>query len=228
MISGSWDQHWTFYGRLSLILVAPAALLLGHWLPVGGGIEALEGGLRSWGAWAALVFVAVFFLDAILLLPVWPLTFLAGALFGPLWGALLVSASSTAEAALAFVIARYLAREKIARMARKYGKFGAVDRAIGAEGWKIVALLRLTPAIPFGLQNYLYGLTSIRFWPCVLASWLAMLPSTVVTVYAGYLGATGLAAAAEGQSPFETRAWVLRTIGLAAALAATAYIAFRA
>ena len=115
-------------------------------------------------------------------------------------GTIIVSLASTTGAALAFVIARYLARDSVARWVRRSPRFEAIDRAIGEEGWKIVALLRLSPAVPFNLQNYLYGLTKIRFWPCVLTSWAAMLPGTLMYVYLGVVGRAGLEAASGGRA----------------------------
>jgi hypothetical protein len=123
---------------------------------------------------------------------------------------------------LSFLIARYVAREKVSRMARGNPKFGAIDRAIGEGGWKIVALLRLSPAIPFNLQNYLYGLTPIRFWPCVLTSAIFMMPGTLLYVYLGYVGGQGLEAASGGG--VSTQRWALIGIGLAATVGVTVYV----
>src|SRR5687767_14061170 len=100
------------------------------------------------------------------------LAVVAGGLFGLVRGTIIVSLASTTTAALAFLIARYLARERVRRMVEHSPKLRAVDAAIGNEGWKVVALLRLSPAVPFNVQNYLYGVTAIRFWPCVLTSWV--------------------------------------------------------
>jgi hypothetical protein len=119
----------------------------------------------------------------------------------------------------------FLARERVARMARRSSRFGAIDRAIGEAGWKIVVLLRLSPAVPFALQNYLYGVTAIRFWPCVLTSWLAMLPGTFLYVYLGALGRESLQAAAGGaERPRSSAEWALLIVGLLATLAVTVYI----
>jgi hypothetical protein len=78
--------------------------------------------------------------------------------------------------------------------------------------------------VPFNLQNYLYGLTSIRFWPCVLTSWLAMLPGTFMYVYLGYLGGAGLQAASGSGTSAGIGQWVLRVVGLLATIAVTVYI----
>ncbi|VFQ83239.1 unnamed protein product [Cuscuta campestris] len=91
-------------------------------------------------------------------------------------------------ASVAFLIARYFARDSILKLVEGNKKFLAIDRAIGENGFKIVTLLRLSPLLPFSLGNYLYGLTSVEFVPYVLGSWLGMLPGTWAYVSAGALG----------------------------------------
>ena len=85
----------------------------------------------------------------------------------------------------------------------------------------IVALLRLSPAVPFGLQNYLYGLTGIGFGTYLLTSWIAMLPGTVMYAYLGYLGRAGLDAAGAAGRPRTPLEWALLAVGLAATVAVT-------
>jgi uncharacterized membrane protein YdjX (TVP38/TMEM64 family) len=86
-------------------------------------------------------------------------------------------------------------------------------------------MLRLSPVLPFNLQNYFYGLNSIRFWPCLLASWISMLPATLLYVYVGYLGRTGVAAATGGQPSVGTGEWVLRIVGFATTIVVSIYVA---
>ena len=81
-----------------------------------------------------------------------------------------------------FLIARYALRDKIKDVADENPKFAAIDNAIGEDSFRVVALLRLSPLLPFALSNYLYGLTSVKFKPYVLASWLGMLPGTFAYV----------------------------------------------
>ena len=71
-------------------------------------------------------------------------------------------------ATVAFLIARYFARERILKLVEENKKFLAIDKAIGENGFKVVTLLRLSPLLPFSLGNYLYGLTSVKFVPYVL------------------------------------------------------------
>ncbi|MDQ6624552.1 MAG: VTT domain-containing protein [Verrucomicrobiota bacterium] len=62
-----------------------------------------------------------------------------------------------------FLVERYAARGVVAQKVAAHRRFSVVDRAIATDGWKIVGLLRLCP-VPFGISNYLYGLTGIDFW----------------------------------------------------------------
>lgn len=71
-------------------------------------------------------------------------------------------------ASIAFLIARYFARERILKLVEGNKKFLAIDKAIGENGFRVVTLLRLSPLLPFSLGNYLYGLTSVKFVPYVL------------------------------------------------------------
>jgi len=193
-----------------------ALLVAARLLPVREWLESFQGWVRGMGAAGMFLYGAVYIVAALLFVPGIVLTLGAGFLFGLGWGVVLVSAASTISAALAFLIARYFAREAVEKLARKDPRFEAIDRAIGKEGWKVVALLRLSPLVPFSLSNYLYGLTSVRFGPYVATSWAAMLPATVLYVY---LGAAGRTIGEKTQrSPWE---WVLLGVGLAATAAVT-------
>lgn len=78
-------------------------------------------------------------------------------------------------ASVAFLIARYFARERILKLVEGNKKFLAIDKAIGENGFRVVTLLRLSPLLPFSLGNYLYGLTSVKFVPYVLGRFVSML-----------------------------------------------------
>lgn len=223
--TGGRAAGWVSTLRLvSIGLIVLGALALARRVPVDDALGALGGWLDGLGPWGPLAFGAVYAAAVVLMVPGSPLTLAAGALFGPVIGTITVSIASNVGAALAFLIARHLARDAVARRARGSSKFEALDRAIGEGGWKIVALLRLSPAVPFNLQNYLYGVTRIGFWPCVLASWVAMLPGTFLYVYLGHVGRAGLEAAAgsgRSRSPAE---WAMIVVGLLATVAVTVYV----
>ncbi|RUL87961.1 VTT domain-containing protein [Tautonia sociabilis] len=209
---------------VSLGAIALSLLLLARRLPLGALLDAIGGWVAGLGPWGPVVFGLVYAVAVVLMVPGSALTLAAGALFGLVVGTITVSVASNVGAALAFLIARYVARDAVARRVRRNPRFNAIDRAIGEGGWKIVALLRLSPAVPFNLQNYLYGLTSIRFWPCVLASWVAMLPGTFLYVYLGHVGRAGLEATAGGGASRSPAEWAMIVVGLVATVVVTVYV----
>lgn len=186
-----------------------AIALAGAWylLPLEEWIRGLQREVAAMGIWGGIAFVLAYTVASLLLVPGALLTVAAGVVFGLGWGTLVASVASTLTAAAGFMIA-HLARARVAKVARRHPKFMAVDQAVRAKGWKVVALLRLSPVVPFSLSNYLFGLTAVRFGPYLLASWLAMLPGTLLYVWIGAAGGF-----AKGRRPWE---WALLGAGLAA------------
>lgn len=206
---------------IAVLIGAICLLLLLRSLPTKDLFASLENWISSLGVWGPVVLTLVYIVATVLLVPGTILTLLAGAIYGLGVGTVVVSIGATIGASLCFLIARYGARDRVAHWAERYPLFAAIDGAIGEGGWKIVALLRLSPAIPFNVQNYLYGLTPIRFWPYVIASWLAMLPGTFLYVYLGHITRAALGEQRE-RTPVE---WVFLGIGLAATVVVSVYIA---
>ncbi|HTU17799.1 MAG TPA: TVP38/TMEM64 family protein [Gemmataceae bacterium] len=209
-------------GGSVVVIVVSIALMLRR-LPFGPVIDNLDGWIAGAGIWGPLVFGLLYVAVSLLLGPAWALTLAAGAIFGLGLGTLVVSLAATTAAGLAFLIARYFARQRIAHQIQHYPRFDATDRAVSEGGWKIVALLRLSPAVPFTLQNYLYGLTGIRFCPYLLTSWLAMLPGTFLYIYLGHIGRAGVEATRGGRTRTPAE-WAMLVAGLLATAAATVYI----
>lgn len=192
---GMLPRHAAKVRWIALVIIGLSLLALARVVSVQELLDSFQHWLDGLGPLGIFVFVAVYVLAALMFVPGSVLTAASGALFGLAWGTAAVSAASTLAAALAFLIARHLARDAVERKAATNPRFRAIDRAIGQGGWRIIALLRLSPAIPFSLGNYLFGLTPVRFWPYIVASWLAMLPGTFLYVYLGYVGRQGLTAA---------------------------------
>jgi uncharacterized membrane protein YdjX (TVP38/TMEM64 family) len=155
----------------------------------------------------------------VLFIPGSVLTLGAGALFGVVLGSVCVSISATLGATAAFLVGRYLARDAIARRIGRHEKFAAIDRAVADEGWKIVLLTRLSPVFPFTLLNYAFGLTRVKLGHYVLASWIGMMPGTVMYVYLGSL--VNLSA---GHRQRTTGEWVLYGVGLLATVVVTVFV----
>jgi len=208
--------RWILAALALVALVAASRVL-----PVGEWLRAFQSWVSRQGALGGVLYAIVYTVAALLFVPGSVLTIGAGLLFGLFWGTVIVSLASTAAAALAFLIARYVARGKVEGLAKRSEKFAAIDAAVREEGWRVVALLRLSPLVPFNLSNYLYGLTPVAFGPYVLASWAAMLPATIVYVW---IGAAGQAAAAHGERARSPVEWVLLGAGLLATIAVTVLI----
>lgn len=187
-------------------------------------LAAIREGLGQLGPWAPVLFILVYVAACVLLIPGSALTLGAGALFGIIQGSVLVSIGATLGATAAFLIGRHLARNWIEQRLRRYPQFNAVQDAVAREGWKIVLLTRLSPAFPFSLLNYAFGLTRVSLRDYVLASWIGMLPGTVLYVYLGSVSGAVLEAAAGGPRQTTRAEWWLAGVGLLAALAVTAYI----
>lgn len=177
-------------------------------------------GLEPWGP---VVFVVAYVVATVAFLPGFLLTLGAGFLFGVVEGTIVVSAGSTLGATLAFLLGRSVARNWVRTKIAAYPRFAQLDEAVAEEGWRMVALMRLSPIFPFNLLNYAVGLTRVSLREYVLASWLGMLPATVLYVYLGSLARslTELGTAGTTRRPAE---WALYGVGLLA----TVLVVYRA
>lgn len=157
-------------------------------------VAALQSWVQDGGVAAPLLFMLAYTIATVLFLPGSLLTLAGGALFGPLWGTFYNLTGATLGATLAFLIARYLAADWITRKAS--GKLQQMIEGVENEGWRFVAFVRLVPVFPFNLLNYALGLTRIRLWHYVLASYLCMLPGALAYTYLGYAGREAVAGGA--------------------------------
>lgn len=184
-----------------------------------GGIAGVVARFRSWvaglGPLAPLVYGLGYIVFVVLLIPGGALTLGAGITFGLGLGVLTVFIAANIGTALAFLIARYFLRSRVERWLAGREKLAAVDRAVESQGWRVVALTRLSPVFPFNVQNYFYGITGVSFGGYVLASLIGMLPGTVLYVYIGAVGA-GVASAVGGAASWGQT--VLFVAGLIATL----------
>lgn len=151
-------------------------------------LDAWIGGL---GGWAPIGYVAVYALATIAFVPGTIFGLAGGALFGPVWGSVWNLLGATCGATLAFLVARYLATDWVAR--RAGGRLGRLIAGVAAEGWRFVAFVRLVPLFPFNLSNYALGLTRIPLAHYGLASLVCMAPGSVAYTWLGYAGREALA-----------------------------------
>ncbi|MGB3514523.1 MAG: TVP38/TMEM64 family protein [Microcoleaceae cyanobacterium] len=175
------------------------------------------------GPWGPIAFITIYILATVLFLPGSLLTLGAGLLFGPISGSIYVSIASTIGATCAFLVGRYLARNWVAKQIEGNEQFKAIDEAVANEGWKIVGLTRLSPIFPFNLLNYAFGLTQVSLRDYFFASWIGMMPGTIMYVYLGSLAGSLATLGTEGRSR-TTAEWVLYGVGLVATVAVTIYV----
>lgn len=193
----------------AVVALVAAGLLL---LPVAAWLDASRIFLSGLGAAGSVLFVVAFVLATATFAPAAPFSFVAGLMFGAL-GLPVAIASATAGGSLAFLGARYFGRARVAALAVRYRRFQAIDRAIDERGWRVVALIRLSPLIPFNVQSLLFGATRVAYGPFVGGTAIGIAPNTAFYVY---LGAAGRAAGDTG-GPVR---WVLIAAGLVATLIA--------
>lgn len=178
--------------------------------------------IRSLGPAGWFVFVGLYIVACVFFVPGSLLTLGAGAVFGVGLGSALVSVGSVCGATISFLIGRFLARDWVFRKASGNPRFAALDAAIGKEGWKIVGLLRLSPVFPFALLNYLLGVTRVSLRDYLLASWIGMMPGTLMYVYLGSV--LGTAVASGGTRQRTSTEWALYAVGLVATIAVTVWV----
>jgi uncharacterized membrane protein YdjX (TVP38/TMEM64 family) len=175
------------------------------------------------GFWGPIVFILGYAVAVVAFVPASILTLAAGAIFGIGLGVLYVFIAAVLGSAAAFLVARYLARGAIEGRLAGNARFAAIDRAVGAQGRKIVFLLRLSPVFPFTLLNYALGLTQVHFTDYMIAS-IGMLPGTLLYVYYGKLA--GDVAALAGGAPVQKGAgyYAVLLLGLVATVLVTVVV----
>jgi uncharacterized membrane protein YdjX (TVP38/TMEM64 family) len=177
-------------GLIALIALG-IALVLAYREHLAG--DALQLQVAQLGLWGPLALIALWLVAPVLFVPGGPITLAAGALFGPLLGAVYSLIGATGGATLASLLARYAGAEWVERRAR--GRLARLKAGVEAEGWRFVAFVRLVPLFPFNLLNYALGLTRIRLAEYVLATLVCMIPGAAGYAWLGYAGREALTGA---------------------------------
>jgi uncharacterized membrane protein YdjX (TVP38/TMEM64 family) len=182
---------------IAFVLTLIALVVLGRYL--GASVAPFAQKIDHLGPVGPLAFVAGYAVACVALVPASLLTLVAGAIFGIVWGTIYTLIGASIGAVAGFLIARYAARGLVERRLADDARFAAIDRAVGAEGLKIVTLLRLSPVFPFSLLNYALGLTRVRLADYLLGM-IGIIPGTLLYVYYGKVGGD-VAALASGARP---------------------------
>jgi len=210
--------------KLFLFFIALVALFLAFkLLPLENYLTSFFETIKSLGIWGPVLLTVVYIFATILMVPGTILTLGAGFTFGLVVGTIAVSVGSIVGALAAFVVGRTMARDFVTQKAALYPKFAAVDQAVGQAGFKIVMLTRLSPLFPFNVLNYLFSITKVSTRDYFMASWIGMLPGTILYVYFG-TAIKSLADLASGNFEGGMGQKVLLGVGLVATVAVTVYV----
>ena len=156
-------------------------------MPLAEWIEHFRLWILNLGVFGLGVFVLAYIVLTVMMAPVGLLSLMAGLAYG-MWGYPLVLASATLGATLAFVLGRYAFRDRVLRRINKDARLSSLHGAVSAEGWRVVGLMRLSPIVPFSLQNYLFSITDIKLGPYILATAIGIMPGSALYVYIGSVG----------------------------------------
>jgi uncharacterized membrane protein YdjX (TVP38/TMEM64 family) len=175
-----------------LIVVLTALVFLVRALPVAEWLETFKNWVQGVGPIGYVLYILVYVVCCILVIPALALTLGAGAIFGFAGGAIVNLIGATLGATAAFLLARGVLRHRVERMTSGSAKFAALDRAITREGTKIMWLVRLSGFPPFTWVNYAFGLTGIHLTPFLVTTFFGIIPGTIAFTYAGAAGAAAL------------------------------------
>jgi uncharacterized membrane protein YdjX (TVP38/TMEM64 family) len=179
------------------------------------------------GVWGPILFIFIYMIIVVLLLPGILFTMGAGFLFGVVEGSLYVVIGNTLGAILAFIIARHFLGKRAAHYLLSQPKLKALNEELMPEGWKIVLVSRMLPFFPFKLSNYFFGLTHISLKGFVSGNFIGSWPLTINIVYIGSLAAdlAKLGMPGVARSPL---GWTIYTGGFIVAALTGIYFARRA
>ncbi|MGL6067071.1 MAG: TVP38/TMEM64 family protein [Cetobacterium sp.] len=144
--------------------------------------QKLEDLIKSLGVWGPVAYIGLYAAVTTTCISVLPLTLAGGLIFGAVMGVVYTAIGACLGLSLAFLIARYIARKPIEEKFGQTEAFKKINEGVKNDGWFILATTRLLPVFPFGIQNYVYGLTPISFVQYSLLSTLFILPGTSVFV----------------------------------------------
>jgi uncharacterized membrane protein YdjX (TVP38/TMEM64 family) len=186
--------------KVKLLVAAGTVIVLAtvaYFFPLVPALEHVSAWLGGLGVVGAVLFAVLIAASSLCLLPASPFIIVASAVFGFSLGLLTSAAGIILGAASGYLLSRLFLRKDLADQLKERPTFKAIDQAIAEEGWKIVLLLRLCP-IPFGLANYLYGLTAVPFLPYLITSFVGAIPGMFLFSQLGSAGKAGIEALASG------------------------------
>ena len=113
--------------------------------------------------WGIVTFVFFYIISVLLILPASWLSLLAGFLYGPYFGSIVVFLSAFIGASISFFLAKEYFGKKIVTIISRFPKIKLLEKIINKGGLKLIILTRLSPLFPFSILNYFYGLNKVSY-----------------------------------------------------------------
>lgn len=212
---------WTRRAAAVVMVISVGAILWA--MPILDLDELLQHWSQDLGYWGVAVYMAAFVISTVFSTPVWPLPFIAGALFGTLAGTLIASTSIGVAASVTFWISRFSRQTWLRACLEASPRMRALEKTIEKSDWKAVAAVRVSHMFTFGMQNYALGLTQVGYRTFVVTTVLVTFPGTLLQVYVGHLGFASVDAWQSKAAP-QWQTWGMRIGGLIVVAAAVLYI----
>ena len=177
--------HWKAIGLRLLVGLCLLAAVVWFGRHAVDEIRAMETWTAGHGMWGRVAFVGMIVVFTSMFVPDTVLAIAAGAMFGLVWGTVLIVVGAVITAALNFLAARGLLRPRIESILEQHPKLQAIQRAANREGLRLQLLLRLAPISPVSV-SYALGASGVRFSTFLIAT-VGLIPGLFVEVYFGYL-----------------------------------------
>jgi uncharacterized membrane protein YdjX (TVP38/TMEM64 family) len=177
---------------VTIALVCIIATIVGIYLLGGINQQELQLWLQKMGVWAPILYILIYSIATICILPSTPLNLSGGAIFGSVWGTVWTSIAAILAAVLSFAFSRSIGRNFVEK--KLAGKWQSIDREMHQGGFFYMFAIRLLPLIPYGMVNFAAGLTSIKFRDYFLGTFLGTVPGILPFVMMG----AGLTALKQG------------------------------
>jgi uncharacterized membrane protein YdjX (TVP38/TMEM64 family) len=209
--------------RVSAAIVTVGALLWWAGRSLAPRLLSIVAHIQGLGSAAPITFILIYAFAVVALIPASLLTIAGGAVFGLIRGVIYALIGATLGSTAAFLLGRYAARHLVTKRLATMPRFVAIERAVSAQGRRIVFLLRLSPVVPFNFLNYALGLTTISVWDFIISS-IGTVPGAFVYSYCGKVTGEALAFAGQAQVPKDASYYSVLIGGLVATVVATAVV----
>lgn len=146
---------------------------------------------HSFGVLGVFFFLLIVIAVVLFFIPITPFSIAAGAIYG-WWGIPIVYSGAVIGSMIAFWFARGIGSEYVKKLCEKRPIAKAIERTIAVGGFRLVLLIRLSGVLPFAVQNYTFGLTTVNWRSYLSASLIGLVPGALIKVWIGKAGMEAL------------------------------------